>query len=139
MHSKSTPRLSKRRKPLKRSGIKRKPRPAAKTNRIYGAPARRRFVLGLPCAACGVEGFSVQAHVAPPGEKGTGYKAGYEWIVPLCAPRPQFLQHEKTILGCHILHDVYPSVFAERYPEFDAAKAAQETEKAWLAHLEETK
>jgi hypothetical protein len=118
------------------STIKKKPRPAKETNRIYGPKTRRIWMKTLPCAACGVVGYSENAHCAPPSEKGTGYKAGYEWIAPLCGDRgrPFDGQFEQ---GCHKLHDDYHWVFDEEFPDFNAEKAAADTEQAWQDHLKE--
>lgn len=113
------------------STIRKKKRPESKTARIYGSKARRDWVKLQPCAACGVEGFSVNAHVAPPSEKGTGYKASAKWIVPLCVNRWPLPDTVVGIVGCHTLHDEYPDIFAHKHPDFDATRAAQETEKAW--------
>ena len=68
---------------MKRSPMKRHPRPEAETLRIYGTPERREWVTRQPCAVCGVTP-SVNAHAGPKGSKGTGYKAACCWIVPLC-------------------------------------------------------
>jgi hypothetical protein len=119
---------------VKRSAIKRKPRKASKTLRIYGPPARRKLVKAMPCAACGAEGWSVNAHVAPPSEKGTGYKAGYEWIAPLCADRLVFFV---PVMGCHTMYDEHYEDFVLRFPDFNAEKAAAQTEQAWQDHLKE--
>lgn len=120
---------------IRKSGkpIRKKPRKPSETLRIYGPPARRKFVKSLPCCTCGVEGHTDQAHVAPPGEKGTGYKAGYLWIVPLCADRgEEFLGGD--VLGCHTLYDRFPWTFNRRFPDLDPTLAAAETERLWLAH-----
>jgi hypothetical protein len=115
---------------ITRSSIKRRKRPESKTVRIYGPPARRKFVKSLPCCTCHVEGYTEQAHVAPPNEKGTGYKADYRFIVPLCGFR---LTWGGDSIGCHQLHDKYPRIFAARFPSFDPEKACAETEIAWRA------
>lgn len=123
---------------IKKSPVKKRPRKPSETLRIYGPPARRAFVTSLPCAACGVEGFSEQAHVAPAGEKGTGYKAGYEWIAPLCHERPipmlAVLRFDvRMYVGCHRLYDCFKTEFRAAFPDFNPEKAATDCEAAWLA------
>jgi hypothetical protein len=54
--------------------------------------AYRRLVATLPCALCGVQGFSQVAH-ANQG-KGMGIKVSDAESMPLCGPRP-------FVLGCH--------------------------------------
>lgn len=91
---------------------------------------------GLPCAACLVEGFSVNAHVAPASEKGTGYKADAKWIVPLCDTHEEyeeFFGEMRTRMGCHKLYDEYPITFRARFPEFNREDAARTTNEAWLS------
>lgn len=106
---------------MKRSAIKRKPPPPAReaTQCTYSprprapavsvaGPARatvpvpkgaylrceayRRQVAGLPCAHCGVEGYSQAAH--SDAGKGAMLKAGDDTCYPLCADRP-------GAMGCH--------------------------------------
>ena len=66
------------------------------------APARseayRRIVAAMPCAACGIAGYSQHAH-ANEG-KGMGIKTDDRAGFPLCAPRP-------GIEGCHARFDQY--------------------------------
>ena len=66
------------------------------------APARseayRRIVAEMPCAACGIAGYSQHAH-ANEG-KGMGIKTDDRAGFPLCAPRP-------GIEGCHARFDQY--------------------------------
>lgn len=65
-------------------------------SRPKDAPIRsepyRRLVASLPCAECGIEGYSQAAH-AEQG-KGLAIKSCDLTCVPLCGPRP-------GILGCH--------------------------------------
>jgi hypothetical protein len=106
------------------------------TLRIYGGKKRIEFVKSLPCAACGVVGFSENAHVAPSSEKGTGYKASAKWIAPLCGfhlhPFGQFI-------GCHALYDEHRSTFDTVRPSFNPEAAAAATERAWKAFQEARK
>ena len=66
------------------------------------APARseayRRIVAAMPCANCGIAGYSQHAH-ANEG-KGMGIKTDDRAGFPLCAPRP-------GIEGCHARFDQY--------------------------------
>lgn len=114
-------------KPLKRTRVKKKPRSKEDTARIYGPSGRIQFVQSLACAACGIKGFSVNAHLTPKGEKGTGYKGHYRFIAPLCGER--FM-----LIGCHRLYDEYPMLFKAEHPGFDPEKAAAETQLLWLEH-----
>lgn len=109
------------------STAKKKKRSKSEFNRIYGSKERVEFVKSLPCAACGVVGYSENAHVAPASEKGTGYKAGWEWIAPLCGDR-------YGLLGCHSLFDSGCTL-----PDFDPTLAAQKCEEQWQEHTEATK
>ena len=52
--------------------------------RKYGSRERVKAIQAEPCANCGKKP-SVNAHCPPKGaKKGTGFKAGWKWIVPLC-------------------------------------------------------
>ena len=53
----------------------------------------RRLVAALPCARCGIEGYSQAAH-ADLG-KGMGAKTGDETCYPACGQRPS------GVRGCH--------------------------------------
>jgi hypothetical protein len=117
--------------------LRKRPRSKGEFARIYGSKKRVLFVKSLPCATCGVMGHSENAHVAPASEKGVGYKAGFEWIVPLCGTYPD-AEHGGVWLGCHHMYDRYPWAFRLQYPDFDPEKAAAETEQKWQEHLKET-
>lgn len=121
-----------RKSAIRRTPIKRKGRSASEYARIYGSPSRVKFVKSLPCCACGVVGWSVNAHLTPIGEKGTGYKGHHRFIAPLCNRRGWFW----PIRSCHILYDDYPSEFQVSYPDFDPEKASAETQRLWLEHIE---
>lgn len=58
----------------------------------------RRLVAALPCAHCGIHGFSQAAH--PNEGKAKGAKADDNLCFPLCCTRP-------GIDGCHVLFDRY--------------------------------
>lgn len=116
-------------------------RKAREFARAYHSKARVEFVKSLPCAACGVVGYSENAHVPPTGEAGAGYRADYRFIAPLCGRRgsAENIPAGRYYVGCHQLFDNYPWVFEQRHPNFDPAKAAAETESAWLATQREEK
>jgi hypothetical protein len=71
--------------------------PAPKENALRSEPYLR-LVAALPCAWCGIEGYSQAAH-ANQG-KGTGIKASDATAMPLCGPRPT-----SRTGGCHALLD----------------------------------
>lgn len=77
------------RKPMKRS---RKAIPAHEL-------AHYKAVASLPCACCGIIGYSQAAHSNRHQDgKGLGLKANYLATFPLCCTRP-------GIVGCHVAHD----------------------------------
>lgn len=58
-----------------------------------------RNVASLPCARCGIEGYSQAAHSNQSiFGKGRGLKASDIATFPLCCTRPE-------INGCHVEHD----------------------------------
>ncbi len=71
----------------------------------------RRNVAALPCAECGLEGFSQAAH-ANNSEfgKGRGMKSNDFATFPLCCTRP-------GIVGCLVAHDQYIGVTREQAQE----------------------
>lgn len=85
---------------LARSAIKRKPRPASETLRIYGPPERRAWVKSLPCLVCGATP-SENAHVE---NDGLSRKGDADKIVPLC--------HQHHIGS---LHRIGPEPFERLY------------------------
>lgn len=61
--------------------------------------AHYRLVASLPCAECGIEGWSQVAHSNRHQDgKGLGLKANYLATFPLCCVRP-------SEIGCHVKHD----------------------------------
>jgi hypothetical protein len=71
---------------------KQKKRPTAETVHF-------KRVAMLPCACCGIAGYSQAAHSNRHQDgKGTGIKAHYLATFPLCCSRP-------GIVGCHVEHD----------------------------------
>jgi hypothetical protein len=84
-----------RKKPLRRTGFKRKPKSPEKFAAQYGS---EEYVLHLklrPCDRCGVRGYSSAAHTEGGG---MGMKAGPETLCSLCEDRP-------GTVGCHTLLD----------------------------------
>jgi hypothetical protein len=58
-----------------------------------------RRVAALPCACCGIWGYSQAAHSNRYQDgKGRGIKANYLATFPLCCTRP-------GDVGCHVRHD----------------------------------
>jgi len=104
--------------------------------RAYGSKARVKFVNLQPCAACGVWGYSQNAHVL--GNDGASRKAHYTTIAPLCGPRPSgVLLHEESGLiyeGCHSLFDTAPEKFRARFA-FNPKRAARECHRKWMAFV----
>jgi hypothetical protein len=100
--------------------------------RVYGTPARRKWVSLQPCAACGAWGYSQGAHVL--GNDGAGRKQGYQTIAPLCTVRP--MDGTGGLWpGCHHLFDEKRSEFDANFPDFKPARAAFTTQKAWRKFL----
>jgi hypothetical protein len=102
--------------------MKRWRRSAKSFARIYGSPARVRWVANLPCSVVGcTRGPCDNAHTETGG---MGRKADYTTIAPLCP----YHHREQHFLGC--------GTFEARYG-VDMTKAAEWTEVRWQAHNEE--
>jgi hypothetical protein len=106
-------------------------RRVSKFARTYHSKARVRFVKSLPCAACGIVGYSENAHVL--GNDGMSRKGHYTTIAPLCRTFVRSGRHQ----SCHSWFDIFPKSFATAHPSFNPARAAAETEQAWQAFLRE--
>lgn len=129
--------ISSTRKAVRKQNPKRK---ASEFKRCYGSKERVLFVKGLPCSACGDVGYSENAHVPPKGEAGTGYKADYRFIVPLCGLRWRDTGwHAGFDIGCHGWLHRYGRAFIEERWGINLTRLAAETERAWKAHTEEGK
>lgn len=125
---------------LKRSAIRKKPRKPGETLRIYGPPARRKWMKTLPCSACGVVGYSEGAHVL--GNGGMSRKADADTQAPLCHTMPvpyPALSMSFAVGGCHILYDEHRSIFDAEFPNYDPEIAARTTNEAWVALSEKSK
>ena len=93
---------------------KRRKRSKSEFARIYGSPARVRFVASLPCVGCG-RGPCENAHIETGG---MGRKADSDRIVPLCN-------------GCHReFHWWGREDFEDGY-HIDLEGAALQTEMLW--------
>ncbi len=99
--------------------------------KAHGPKARGRWIATLPCAACGVVGYSQPAHVL--GNSGMGKKKGPETIAPLCGPRLLLKRWATMYDGCHRLFDERRWDFDEMYPEFNPEAEAAKQDAAWLA------
>lgn len=112
----------KARTPIKAVNRKRK---ASEFARCYHSKERVEFVKALPCAVTGILGSEYSpvenAHVTDDGTKGAGQKSGYRCIAPMLKRLHR------------LLHDA-PWRFAEIYPDFNAERAAADTEAAWQAY-----
>ena len=77
--------------------------------RAYGSKERVEWVNSLPSVASGAVGTLddpiVNAHVAPPGEHGTGYKGDACWIVPLLKSEHDMI-HQHGIETFEAAYDV---------------------------------
>ena len=93
--------------------------------RTYGSRARQKFVNLRACSACGVWGYSQNAHVL--GVDGMGRKLGYKTIAPLCGVRPD--GEGGVYPGCHSRFDTAPADFRAKFPTYNPAKAARQTER----------
>ena len=80
---------------IKRSRVKRKPRKAEDSERVYGTQEFRDHLHATPCLGCGQSGKTIvqQAHF---GKHGTGTKNDWTRTGPLC--RVSFLSGKD---GCH--------------------------------------
>ena len=93
--------------------------PAARVEK--SAPVRseayRRAVASLPCAYCGIEGYSQHAHEND--GKGARLKVDDRRAMPLCCSRP-------GIEGCHVAFDQYRLVPGGRDAHADLGRALAE-------------
>ena len=79
--------------------------------------AYRRAVASLPCAYCGIEGYSQHAHEND--GKGARLKVDDRRAMPLCCSRP-------GIEGCHVAFDQYRLVPGGRDAHADLGRALAE-------------
>ncbi len=117
---------------IKRTRIKKRSRKPSETLRIYGSPARRKWIKTLPCSACGVVGYSEGAHVL--GNGGMSRKADYDTQAPLCGLRFIYSERATTMyIGCHRVFDEMRWEFDRRFPHFSPEQAAFDCVQAWLS------
>lgn len=74
----------------------------------------RRAVASLPCAHCGIAGYSQHAHEND--GKGKGLKRDDRRAMPLCCTRP-------GIEGCHVAFDQYRLIAGGRQAHIDLGRA----------------
>ncbi len=91
-----TPKVKPPRKAIPRKNVKRKERLFVED---FGGEEYLAFIKSLACDICGVEGFTVAAHLT---SRGAGGKAGD--LAPLCGPHPTGKNGELGI-GCHAIYD----------------------------------
>lgn len=100
--------------------------------RQYLSVERVVFVKSLPCAACGVEHHSENAHLL--GNDGASRKGPYTEIGPLCGVQLYPSKRELSpvyYVGCHRLYDERRDDFYKQYPDFKPGAVAAETQRAW--------
>lgn len=124
--------LSRSTKPIRRTAVK-KINPARKRKefaRCYHSKERVEFVKSLPCSVCGVVGYSENAHIK---NGGTGRKADYAQIVPLCGPHPTAMNRAGITAGHHWVHDSggYSRDEFEIVYDINLERVAARTEEQW--------
>ncbi len=105
--------------------------------KAHGPKARGEWIATLPCAACGVVGYSQPAHVL--GCAGMGLKKGPESMAPLCGPRFVIVGLiQRLYQGCHRFFDTSRSEFYVQFPAFNPEIEASRQDAAWRASLPPT-
>lgn len=84
--------------------------PAPKESPVR-SEAYRRLVAAMPCAICGIDGYSQAAHPNA-GGKGMGLKTDDRGCFPLCSPRP-------GEVGCHAKFDQHALFTKEERRAFE--------------------
>ena len=104
-------------------------RKAANLERAHGPAARREWIKTLPCANCGIVGYSEGAHIK---NGGTGKKAEARFTIPLCG-------RVVGVIGCHgVQHSFGWSALIELNTPEKREAAAARTEELWQSHLRQT-
>ena len=80
----------------------------------------RRWVASLPCAHCGIEGYSQAAH--GDAGKGMGIKSSDDTCYPACGPRPSLFGMDP---GCHYLIGTSGTFSKEERRTLEAEYAAR--------------
>jgi hypothetical protein len=127
--------LAKSQKPIPKVNKKRQ---AREMPRKFGTPTRRRWVKAQDCSACGVEGWSVNAHVGREGA-GASRKANHDQIAPLCRSRRAYSPEYGCVMeteGCHELSHRDPAKFAARFPWWNAEEQCAATQRKWERYVE---
>lgn len=99
---------------------------------LLRSAAHRQNVAGLPCAKCGIVGFSQAAHAN--ATKGGSLKTCDSLTFPLCCDRP-------GVRGCHGLHD-QGAIYAHQervrveWEYVDGTRAELIRKNKWPAHVE---
>ena len=91
--------------------------PATPKVKPWRSEAYRRAVASLPCAYCGIEGYSQHAHEND--GKVARLKVDDRRAMPLCCSRP-------GIEGCHVAFDQYRLVPGGRDAHADLGRALAE-------------
>jgi hypothetical protein len=128
--------------PIPRSPITPKKRSKTEKERIYGSPDKIAFVKRLPCAACGIVGYSEVAHSK---SVGMGRKENHRHTLPLCGPHmPTRIGNQERIAfegpteGCHAkLHRIGRQSF-ESFTNCHLETAAAKCELDWQRHNQPT-
>jgi hypothetical protein len=118
-------------KPLaQRKPRKRKPRKPSETLRIYGPPERRAWVKSLACTYCfavhpliglATAGSSHNAHTVTGG---TGRKADYTTIVPLCASHHKRYDEHQAPFDSELVRDAMKASAALVEQEWQQRRAS---------------
>lgn len=106
--------------------------------RSYGGKARVEWMKTLPCVACGVVGFSQNAHIKTGG---AGRKSDARFCVPLCGPQSMFQWKSHVFpayIGCHASFEEHRAEFRETYPVLDLSAEALRIDALWTEHLAST-
>lgn len=100
--------------------------------RSFRSVEHRLAVVSLPCARCGIVGFSQAAHAN--AGKGLGMKTSDALTFPLCCSRP-------GVVGCHVLHDqggIYTRQERARveWESVDSTRSLLIRQNKWPAYVE---
>lgn len=95
----------------------------------FGGTEYHEFLTSLPCDVCGVEGFTVAAHLK---SRGAGGKA--DVTAPLCSTK-LFLAKGISRVGCHELFDAHDPEIRKQEPRLrELAKARRTAFQFALSH-----
>jgi hypothetical protein len=91
----------------------------------FGGKDYLALIHSLPCAVCGVRGFTVAAHLT---SRGAGGKA--KDVAPLCRTVPNIWER-----GCHELYDAHDPKVRSHEPRL--RKEAAERHADFVAHIKQ--